>query len=328
MKKKRILTALALLAGLFVSVLPTGVKAAGPICSVTGGDHIIKERVVVAATCVKDGLAQWYCTACDEVISNNAIAATGIHTEVTVPGTAATCTATGLTEGKKCAVCNTVLLAQQVIDKLPHNFQNGVCVDCGAKAATPDCSVTGDKHIIKERIVTDATCGKDGMKQQYCTACDTVLVDNIKIPATGAHTEVVLPAVDATCSATGLTEGKKCSVCDTILVEQKVVDKLPHTKVTIPGREATCTQTGLTEGIKCSVCEEILVAQREIAKKNHSFVNGECKFCGAKDTGWNVPTDGLDDVPKTGDVTPIVAFGFVVVLAFSAVVIKKAITSC
>ena len=324
MKKKRILTALVLLACLFVSVLPTGVKAAGPTCDVTGGEHIIKERVVVAATCVKDGLSQRYCSACDEVFSSTSIAATGIHTEVTIPGTAATCTATGLTEGKKCAVCDTVLVAQQVIDKLPHNFKNGVCTNCGAKAASPDCSVTGGKHIIKERIVIAATCGKDGMKQQYCTACDAVLVDNIKIPATGAHTEVVLPAVDATCTAAGLTEGKKCSACGTVLVEQKSVDKLPHTKVTIPGREATCTQTGLTEGVKCFVCEEILVAQQEIAKINHSFVNGKCKFCGAKDAGLNVP----DDVPKTGDVTPIVVFGFVVVLAFSVVVIKKAITSC
>ena len=73
------------------------------------------------------------------------------------------------------------------------------------------------------------------------------------------HVEVVDAMLDATCSATGLTEGKHCSDCGEVLVAQEKVDKLPHTEIIIPAVVATCTATGLTEGKKCSVCETITV---------------------------------------------------------------------
>ncbi|MBE6503999.1 MAG: hypothetical protein E7Z76_06935, partial [Methanobrevibacter sp.] len=78
------------------------------------------------------------------------------------------------------------------------------------------------------------------------------------------HTEEVIPAVEATCTEKGLTEGKKCSVCGEILVKQEEVAALGHKEEVIPGKEATATETGLTEGKKCSVCGEILVEQKEI----------------------------------------------------------------
>ena len=82
------------------------------------------------------------------------------------------------------------------------------------------------------------------------------------------HDMVVDKAVDATCTATGLTEGSHCSRCDH-KVEQEVVDALGHTKEVVTGKAATCTETGLTDGEKCSVCGETLVAQEEIPALNH-----------------------------------------------------------
>ena len=94
---------------------------------------------------------------------------------------------------------------------------------------------------------------------------------------TTEHTEQIVPAVAATCSSTGLTEGKICSVCGTVLVRQTVVASpkhkqgtqattvraeavpaLGHTEVTDQRVEPTCTKTGLTEGTHCSVCGEVL----------------------------------------------------------------------
>ena len=103
------------------------------------------------------------------------------------------------------------------------------------------------------------------------------------------HTEEVLPAKEATCTETGLTEGKKCSVCGEVLVKQEEVAAKGHTEEVLAAKEATCTETGLTEGKKCSVCEEVLVKQEEVAAKGHSFAEGKCTVCGADDPDYVAP---------------------------------------
>lgn len=57
------------------------------------------------------------------------------HTPETLPAVAATCTASGLTEGSKCAVCGATLTAQKVIPAA-HHYVDGVCTVCGAKDPT------------------------------------------------------------------------------------------------------------------------------------------------------------------------------------------------
>ncbi len=84
------------------------------------------------------------------------------------------------------------------------------------------------------------------------------------------HTEEIDAAVEATCTATGLTEGKHCSVCHEVLVAQTVVEMKPHTEETDAAVEATCTATGLTEGKHCSACEAVLVEQEVVPAKQHT----------------------------------------------------------
>lgn len=67
------------------------------------------------------------------------------------------------------------------------------------------------------------------------------------------HNEVKVPAVPATCTEDGLTEGSKCSLCGKVFVEQTVVPATGHT----PGPEATCTQDQV-----CMVCGEVLVEKK------------------------------------------------------------------
>ncbi|MBR3932673.1 MAG: leucine-rich repeat domain-containing protein [Clostridia bacterium] len=61
-----------------------------------------------------------------------------IHTEELVPGRDSTCTQTGLTEGKKCAVCSLVLLEQTEIPVEDHEMQSWVN-DYDAGTATRNC---------------------------------------------------------------------------------------------------------------------------------------------------------------------------------------------
>lgn len=111
-----------------------------------------------------------------------------------------------------------------------------------------------------------------------------------------SHKEVVDVAVEATCKATGLTEGSHCSVCEKILVKQEEIDKTEHTVVIDEAVEPTYTESGLTEGSHCSVCEEILVKQEVIPKlaaDNTDAPNNPDK---------PDDTDNSDDTDKPGDI--------------------------
>ena len=89
-------------------------------------------------------------------------------------------------------------------------------------------------ELVKEYQA--ATCTKPGnIAYWHCTVCDNyfkdaaglteVSIENTIIPATG-HTVVIDPAVPATETSTGLTEGSHCFVCHEVLVAQEVTPKL------------------------------------------------------------------------------------------------------
>ena len=220
----------------------------------TGHDY---EAVVTAPTCTEQGYTTYTCD-CGYSYVADEVAAVG-HTEVIDEAAAATCTETGLTEGKHCSACGEVLVAQEVVDALGHTE----VID---EAVAPDCTNTG------------LTEGK------HCSVCGEILVAQEVVPALG-HTEVVDAAVEADCTNTGLTEGKHCSVCGEILVAQEEVAAMGHTEVVDAAVAATCTETGLTEGKHCSVCGEILVAQEEVAAMGHTEVIDEAVAPDCTNTG-------------------------------------------
>lgn len=55
---------------------------------------------------------------------------------------AATCTEDGLTDGKKCSVCNTILQAQDIIPASGHSYdpESKICTLCGEKEQQPEAS--------------------------------------------------------------------------------------------------------------------------------------------------------------------------------------------
>ncbi len=181
------------------------------------------------------------------------------------------------------------------IDSYSHNYNQEVVSDTYFKSAATctekavyykscKCGAHGEEtfengelasHTYAEAVRENEkapTCTQEGRYDEvvYCSVCDEELSRTPKTIDKIAHDEEIIPAVDATCTAKGKTEGKKCNVCGTVTVAQVETDMIPHTEEVIPAKAATCTAKGKTEGKKCSVCGETLVAQTETDKIAHT----------------------------------------------------------
>ena len=106
------------------------------------------------------------------------------------------------------------------------------------------------KHDYAEEITKAATCTAEGEKKLTCEKCGDVKTEKVE---KAFHKEVKLKAVDATCTATGLTEGKKCSECNATLVKQNVTPKIAHS-FTVRKEDAAHKRDNNTYWYGCSVC--------------------------------------------------------------------------
>ena len=106
-------------------------------CGETEGEALghSYEAVVTAPTCTEGGYTTYTCSGCGDSYIADETAALG-HSEEIIPAVDATCTGTGLTEGRKCSVCGEVTVAQEIVDALGHDFADGSCTRCGE--ADPD----------------------------------------------------------------------------------------------------------------------------------------------------------------------------------------------
>ena len=138
------------------------------VCSICGeikmedvkahGHDVGESDVTVEPTCTTTGLATSTCNKCGEEFTET-IPALG-HTEVVDDAVAASCTETGLTEGKHCSVCDTVLVPQQVAPALGHDFDaaKGTVDDTGnCPVVVYPCSRCDETHIAAELKFTNAS---------------------------------------------------------------------------------------------------------------------------------------------------------------------------
>ncbi|MCM1544766.1 MAG: hypothetical protein NC110_05640, partial [Ruminococcus sp.] len=240
------------------------------------------------ATCVADGTKTAVCDICD--VKTDTITDEGSHLNVAhkpevVPAVAATCSATGLTEGSKCSVCGEILTAQTAtpIDTIHgHNYEkyfveptctsNGYyrekCSLCnndrslGTAGSVPKLPHTPSDWIVD----TESTCTTVGSKHTECTACHITL-ETAEI-AMKEHTYTTVVTAP-TCTEQGYTT-YTCACGDTYIADY--VDANGHTEVTDEAVAPTCTEAGKTEGRHCSVCGTVTVAQEVVEAKGHTEV--------------------------------------------------------
>lgn len=128
-------------------------------------------EIVTKATCTQTGLKQRDCS-CGE-IQKVEIAALG-HTEATDAAVAATCTETGLTEGKHCSVCNEILVARSETAALGHDWKSATC-------SNPEtCARCGTSR--------GNTASHNYGNSGECTDCGKRMVSiSMKIPSVGTN---------------------------------------------------------------------------------------------------------------------------------------------
>lgn len=276
--------------------------------------HNYVPETVREATCTEGGLIVYTCTVCGDSYSET-VSALG-HDYVGVVTKEPACEDEGVMT-YTCSRCGDSYTIP--VSATGHDYQLIKHVD-----ATDDdngydlyaCSVCGDSYIVEiaalghrwdeGKLVKEATCTEAGSILYTCLDCGKTYEE--VIPAFG-HTVVVDPAVDPTCTETGLTEGSHCSVCNIVLVPQQTLPAKGHAYVgtvtkptcteggyttyvcsvcgdtyvgdyTAPlghsitvdaAVEATCTETGLTEGSHCPVCGEVFVKQTVTPALGHDY---------------------------------------------------------
>lgn len=123
------------------------------------------------------------------------------------------------------SMLDTVMISRYIVDGCKTD-PDGYNIEL--KSSTKKC-----QHEMQATEAKAETCTKDGnIAYWHCNLCDKYFADvngsrvitfeDTIIPAKG-HTVVIDPAVPATETSTGLTEGSHCSVCEEILVPQIVI---------------------------------------------------------------------------------------------------------
>lgn len=216
-----------------------------------------------------------------------------------IAGYAATCTEKGKTDGVKCSDCGVVITEQKDIAVIDHNWKAATCTAAKTCKTCGTTQGTALGHSWNDATCTLAktckTCGATeggslGHKWeteydseehwQECSRCKSIK-DKTAHALEGSvcgecgygcnHADTnIIPAVQATCTEVGYTEGAVCKACGEITVEPEEIEMAPHTEETIPGYAATCSAAGKTDGARCKVCGTTTVAQTEIAKLAHT----------------------------------------------------------
>ncbi len=131
--------------------------------------------VVTAPTCTEQGYTTYTCACGDSYIADYTDALG--HTEEIIPGKDATCTESGLTEGKKCTVCGEILVEQEEIPALGHSFGEWTvtveptCTEKGVETRSCACGEVETREV--EALGHEYVNGK-------CTRCEDALTSKFE----------------------------------------------------------------------------------------------------------------------------------------------------
>ncbi|MBO5610417.1 MAG: carbohydrate-binding domain-containing protein [Eubacterium sp.] len=218
----------------------------------------------------------WVCVMDSQGNKANSVIITGashVHNYQIVPNSAkaATCTTKGKEADKICSICEYTVIGKE-IPVLSHDFKEvpnsaiaATCTTAG-KYADLKCSMcgitttgatipsSGHSYQYDYSSAVTPTCTADGKEaDKVCSKCKNRVVGATK-KATG-HTVVIDPAVEATTTKTGLTEGSHCSKCGIVIKAQEIVPMKDNTCQHIWNSGVVTTEPKCLEaGVKTYTC--------------------------------------------------------------------------
>ena len=122
-----------------------------------------------------------------------------------------------------------------------------------------------------------------------------------------SHEEETIPAVAATCTEAGATEGTKCKLCGEVLVAPVPTEATGHNYQSVDKVDATCTTDGYEAGSKCacgaieSGCEVIAAAHKpaDVAEQAATCTT-DGVAAGKRCTVCAENLEGFEVIPATG----------------------------
>lgn len=246
-------------------------------------------------TCTENGSKSKYCTVCKKQTEVTAIPATG-HQEVIDAAVAPTCTQTGLTEGKHCSVCDTVLVKQTIVEKLPHRWDEGVetkaptCTEAGVKTYTcSQCHDTKTEPISALghdwgawNVTTPATETTEGSETRTCQR-DGNHTETRSIPKLDhTHNMEYHPAVAADCGkgTAGNIEYWVCSGCGKFFSDADGVNEITLDQTVLPFAHDLDTAWSWDESNHWHACKK---CGQPFESAAHDYDDGDdetCNICG------------------------------------------------
>lgn len=125
------------------------------VVSATGHDY---QYEITNPTCTEKGYTTYTCEICNHSYIDSYVDALG-HNEVVDNAIEATCTATGLTEGSHCCVCQEVLTVQAIIPMSEHNYIDNYCFGCNSNYYTEGLRFVD--HQKTNELAVDGYIGTD-----------------------------------------------------------------------------------------------------------------------------------------------------------------------
>ncbi len=174
-------------------------------CNTITGTHSYTSTITKTASCTEEGIKSFICS-CGYSYKES-IAKIG-HTPINIPAVASTCKTQGLSVGKKCSVCSTIITAQTTTALNPNNHE-GTVVFVGQENIHSKyncCNKTASTtHIYTSTPIGVSTCKTGG---QFKHKCECGYEYTETVAALGHN---IMPAID------GVAE-LECSRCEALII--------------------------------------------------------------------------------------------------------------